>query len=54
MAQSLQWKGYTAAFYELRGDRWYVSFGRYTTEEEATAVLREIRAKTEYKAWILK
>ena len=54
MAQSLQWKGYHAAFYELRGDRWYVSFGRYTTEEEATAVLREIRAKTEYKAWILK
>ena len=54
MAQSLQWKGYHAAFYELRGDRWYVSFGRYTTEEEATTVLREIRAKTEYKAWILK
>ena len=54
MAQSLQWKGYPAAFYEMRNDRWYVSFGRYTTEEEATAVLREIRAKTEFKAWILK
>ena len=33
---------------------WYVSFGRYATDEEATAVLREIRANTEYKAWILK
>ena len=54
LVNSLHAKGYNAALYELRGDKWYVSFGRYTTEEEATAVLREIRANTEYKAWILK
>ena len=46
--------GYTGAFYELRGTKWYVSFGRYATDEEATTVLREIRKNTEYKAWILK
>ena len=54
LVNSLHAKGYNAALYELRGDKWYVSFGRYTTEEEAKAVLREIRANTEYKAWILK
>ena len=54
LVNSLHANGYNTALYELRGDRWYVSFGRYTTEEEATAVLREIRANTEYKAWILK
>ena len=53
-ANVLKDKGYTEAFYELRNDKWYVSFGRYATEEEATAALREIRANTEYKAWILK
>ena len=53
-ANVLKDKGYTEAFYELRNDKWYVSFGRYATEEEATAALREIRADTEYKAWILK
>ena len=50
----LKEKGYMGAFYELRGTKWYVSFGRYATDEEATAALREIRANTEYKAWILK
>ena len=54
LVNSLHSKGYSAAFYELRGDRWYVSFGRYTTDEEAMAALREIRANTEYKVWILK
>lgn len=49
----LKEKGYTGAFYELRGTKWYVSFGRYATDEEATAALREIRKNTEYKAWIL-
>ena len=53
-ANVLKDKGYTEAFYELRNDKWYVSFGRYATEEEATAALREIRANTEYKAWIRK
>jgi len=45
--------GYTEAFYELRNDKWFVAFGRYVTEEEAMDALREIRANTEYKAWIL-
>lgn len=49
----LKEKGYMGAFYELRGTKWYVSFGRYATDEEATAALREIRKNTEYKAWIL-
>ena len=50
----LKEKGYTEAFYELRGSKWYVSFGRYSTNEEAKTALREIRENTEYKAWILK
>ena len=54
LANALKDKGYAAAFYELRGNKWYVSFGRYATDEEATTALREIRANTEYKAWILK
>lgn len=54
LTNTLKEKGYTAAFYELRGSKWFVSFGRYATDEEATAALREIRTNTEYKAWILK
>ena len=54
LVNSLKSKGYQTAFYELRNKRWFVSFGRYATDEEATAALREIRANTEYKAWILK
>lgn len=54
LTNSLRRKGYSTAFHELRGDKWYVSFGRYATDEEATAVLRDIRANTNYKAWILK
>lgn len=54
LVNSLKSKGYIDALYELRGKQWFVSFGRYATEEQATAALREIRANTEYKAWILK
>ncbi|MBR1514562.1 MAG: SPOR domain-containing protein [Bacteroidales bacterium] len=54
LTNSLKNKGYTGAFYELHGKQWYVSFGRYVSEEQASAVLREIRANTEYKAWIKK
>ena len=54
LTNTLKSKGYQGAFYDLRNKRWFVSFGRYATDEEATAVLREIRANTEYKAWILK
>ena len=54
LVNSLKTKGYGTAFYEPHGKQWYVSFGRYATDEEAKTALREIRANTEYKAWILK
>lgn len=54
LANALKDKGYTGAFYELRNKKYFVSFGRYSTDEEATTALREIRKNTEYKAWILK
>lgn len=53
LTNTLKEKGYTSAFYELRNGKWFVSFGRYATDEEAKVALREIRANTEYKAWIL-
>ena len=53
LTNTLKEKGYMGAFYELRNNKWFVSFGRYATDEEALTVLREIRAKNEYKAWIL-
>ena len=54
LANTLKAEGFGGAFYELSGSKWFVSFGRYATDEEATAALREIRANTEYKAWIKK
>ena len=53
LTNTLKEKGYPNALYEKRSNMWYVSFGRYRTDEEAAAALREIRANTEYKAWIL-
>lgn len=53
LVNTLKDKGYTNAFYELRGSKWYVSIGRYATQEEANAAMLEIRKNTEYKAWIL-
>jgi len=54
MANSLIGKGYENAFVEKRGSKWFVAFGRYATDEEATAALREIRTNGDDKAWILK
>ena len=54
LTNTLKEKGYTGALYEKHYNMWYVSFGRYKTDEEAAAALREIRANTEYKAWIFK
>lgn len=54
MVNTLKSKGYANAFYEPHYKQWYVSIGRYATMEEATAALREVRAKDEYKAWIKK
>ena len=47
-------KGYPSTFCEYRDGYWYVATGRYATDEEAVAAVREIWANTEYKAWILK
>jgi hypothetical protein len=54
MVNTLKNDGFPNAFYEPRGKNWFVSFGRYRTDEEAKAALREIKTKTAYKAWILK
>ena len=54
LTNTLKAEGYGGAFYELSGSKWFVSFGRYATDEEATRVLREIRTNTKYKAWIKK
>ena len=54
LTNTLKEKGYAGALYEKHYNMWYVSFGRYRTDEEAAAALREIRANTEYKAWIYK
>jgi len=54
LANELKDKGYKTAFVEKRGSKWFVAFGRYATDEEATAALREIRMMDDDKAWILK
>ena len=54
LTNTLKGKGYAGALYEKHYNMWYVSFGCYKTDEEAAAALREIRANTEYKAWIYK
>lgn len=54
LANSLKDKGYKAAFVEKRGSKWFVAFGRYATDEDANAALRDIRATSDDKAWILK
>ena len=54
LTNTLKEKGYAGAFYEMHYNMWYVSFGRYKTDEEAAAALREIRTNSEYKAWIFK
>ena len=51
---SLQTKGFEQAYKLKRGDRWYVAYGWYPTEDEAIAVLREIRESGKGKGWILK
>lgn len=51
---SLQTKGFEQAFKMKRGERWYVAYGWYPTEEEAIAVLRDIRESGKGKGWILK
>ena len=54
MVNSLKNKGFPDAFMELHGERWFVAYGSYPTEEEALAVLREIRESGKGKGWILK
>ena len=54
MVNSLIKKDFQDAFMEKRGERWYVAYGRYRSEEEAIAVLKEIRETGKGKGWILK
>ena len=54
IANSLRNKGYPNAFVEKRGERWFVAYDRYHTEEEAREALREIREVRGDKGWILK
>lgn len=54
MVNSLRNKGYLNAFMEKRGERWFVAFDRYHTEEEAHDALRYIREVKGDKGWILK
>lgn len=54
MVNSLKNKGYPNAFMEQHGERWFVAYDRYSTEEEALAALREIRESGKGKGWILK
>lgn len=51
---SLQNKGYPNAFLEKHGERWFVAYDRYHTEEEARQALKEIREVRGDKGWILK
>ena len=51
---SLQNKGYPNAFKEKHGERWFVAYDRYHTEEEALQALKEIREVRGDKGWILK
>ncbi len=54
MVNSLKGKGFPNAFKEKHGERWFVAYDRYHTEEEAYAALREIRESGKGKGWILK
>lgn len=54
MVNSLKRKGFLNAFKEQHGERWFVAYDRYHTEEEAYAALREIRESGKGKGWILK
>ena len=51
---SLKNKGYPNAFMEQHGERWFVAYDRYHTEEEAHQALKEIREVRGDKGWILK
>ena len=51
---SLKNKGYPNAFMEKHGERWFVAYDRYHTEEEARQALKEIREVKGDKGWILK
>ena len=51
---SLRNKGYPNAFMEKHGERWFVAYDRYHTEEEAHQALKEIREVRGDKGWILK
>ena len=47
-------RGYQSACVEMHGGKWFVSYGRYCTDDEAKAALAKIKADGEAKAWIRK
>ena len=54
LVEKLKEQGYQSALAEKHGEKWFVSYGRYRTEEEALAALKKIKADSDAKAWIRK
>ena len=54
LVNKLKEQGYQSALAEKHGEKWFVSYGRYRTDEEALAALKKIKADSDAKAWIRK
>lgn len=52
MFDKLKDQGFEATILEKHNGKWFVSYGRYKTNDEALAALRKIRAEGYPKAWI--
>lgn len=54
LVDKLKEQGYQSALAEKHGEKWFVAYGRYRTEEEALVALKKIKADSDAKAWIRK
>lgn len=54
LVNKLKEQGYQGALAEKHGEKWFVAYGRYRTDEEAMAALKQIKAESDAKAWIRK
>ena len=54
LVDKLKEQGYQGALAEKHGEKWFVAYGRYRTDEEAMAALKQIKAESDAKAWIRK
>ena len=54
LVDKLKEQGYQGALAEKHGEKWFVAYGRYRTDEEALAALKKIKADSDAKAWIRK